>query len=115
MRRFLGVILLLLVISGCSNNEISNGTSASFAYEKSIGFKGNVYVTQDEVVEKVEKKVGSIKHHSDKEGDSNKDNFSNYYEVGTSIFEISDIDISKAIAIEVSNGHYIKAINEKDI
>ncbi|MCJ7840119.1 hypothetical protein MUB24_04165 [Lederbergia sp. NSJ-179] len=117
MSKFLWlIILLVLPIYGCGNNEVSNGTSASFAYEKSIVFNGNLYVGQDEEVNKIERKIGVINYYSDKEEEySNKDNSSNYYDSGTNIYEISGMDISKAIAIEISNGHYIKAINEEEI
>ncbi|GIN70235.1 hypothetical protein J14TS2_07100 [Bacillus sp. J14TS2] len=111
----LWIFFSIVLIYGCDNNELSNGISESFAYEKSIFFQGNVYVAQDIQVEKVDKKIGTIKYHSTKEEDSTDENFSNYYEVGTDIFKISNIDTTEAIAIEVSNGYYIKAINEENI
>ncbi|MBO0992936.1 hypothetical protein [Bacillus sp. SD088] len=115
MRKVLWIFFSVFLIYGCSENELATDSSESFAYEKSIVFQGSVYVAQDEQVEKVEEKVGTIEYHSSREGDSKEGNFSNYYEVGTDIFKISDIDTTEAIAIEVSNGHYIRAINEEVI
>ncbi|MCJ7690052.1 MAG: hypothetical protein MUO60_12120, partial [Clostridiaceae bacterium] len=60
----------------------------------------------------VDSKIGEITHYSDNEIDYNKDNFSNYFKVGTKLYSIPNINTGDAIAVEVEKNKFYKAINE---
>ncbi|MGG3887534.1 membrane lipoprotein lipid attachment site-containing protein [Metabacillus fastidiosus] len=111
MKKIISIIFLILVISGCSNKGEMQGSSKSFVYEKSINFKGIVYVATSSKVKNMEEMIGSIKQYSDKEEDSNTENFSNYYLEGTKLYKIKNEDVKESIAVEIGHDKFIKAIN----
>lgn len=115
MKKILGIIFLVLAISGCSNKGEMQGSSESFVYEKSINFKGIVYVDTSSKVQNVGEMIGSIKHYSDKEEESNPDNFSNYYPEGTKLYKIKNEDVKESIAVETDGNKFIKATNIKNM
>jgi len=57
-------------------------------------------------------KLGEVKYHLNNEQDS-KELSSNIYPVGTKIYAINNIDISKAIAVVNEGGKLIKLVVEK--
>lgn len=115
MKKIVIIILLFMTISGCNQNEEIHVTSKSFIYEKLILFNENLYVPTAQDIGEIEKQIGSIKNYSKTEEVSNPDSFSNYYPEGTKFYKIYNIDIEDAIAIEIADKKYIKAINDKDL
>lgn len=111
IKKIFSIILLLIMVSGCSQNEEIYGTSESFVYDKMIIFKGNVYVSTSQEIIEIEEQVGSIKHHVTKEEDSDSESSSNFHPVGTKLYKIPNVDIEDALAVEISNNKYIRAIN----
>lgn len=112
----LGLFLLIISVVGCSQVKDKNIENAkSWAFKGSVAWNGVVYAAGDEVVTEIEKQIGTIKHYSLKETESTTDSFSNEFPVGTKLFKISNVGIENAIAVEVSEGHYVKAQNVKII
>lgn len=79
-------------------------TSWAFPF---IVWNDSIYVTSDEPVTDVGKKIGKVTSHSDMEQYGG--NFSNIYEKGTKYYSIDGISTNVAIAVEVSNGKFIRA------
>ena len=111
MKKMLSVLLLFILLNGCSNNEEMQETFKSFPYEKMISFEGTTYVGTSEEVNNLGKLIGSIEHSSDLEEDSDTDNFSNYFPVGTRLYKIESEDLEESIAVEIVDKKFIKAIN----
>jgi len=61
--------------------------SSSWPYGKMIVFNKHSYLGTDERVEDIDKKVGQIKYFSNNEEDMKADSFSNYYPVGTKLYQ----------------------------
>jgi hypothetical protein len=111
---YLGTIVLFaFLLSACSSSNQGHGSSSgSWAEGKGITFQHVLYAGTNEKVEKVEKKLGSILKFSKNEQDDipGTDNFSNYYPKGTNLYKIPNVDVSKAIGVEVGKNKYIKAV-----
>lgn len=69
-----------------------------------------IYVISDEYVENIAKEIGQVTKYSDME--QFEGNFSNIYPKGTKYYAIKGVATDTAIAIDLGNGHYIKAIRE---
>jgi len=69
-----------------------------------------IYVISDEYVENIAKEIGQVTKYSDME--QYEGNFSNIYPKGTKYYAIKGVGIDTAIAIDLGNGHYIKANRE---
>jgi hypothetical protein len=69
-----------------------------------------IYVVSEEYVIDIDSKIGQVTYYSDMEQHSG--NFSNKYRKGTTYYSIKGISKDDAIAIEVSDGRYIKANRE---
>lgn len=112
----IGLFLLIISIVGCSQVKDKNiEVTKSWVFEGTVALNGQVYAAGDEVVTEIEEQIGTIKHFSLNESESTNDSFSNKFPVGTKLFKISDVAIENAIAVEVSEGHYVKAENAKII
>jgi hypothetical protein len=102
------IIVYLLLFSGCT--QITQNTQ-SWPFDKMVSFNGNHYVGSEDAVNVVGEKLGSVKYYSTNEVDDNKDCFSNHYKVGTNFYAIPNISNKDTIAIEISQGKYVKADN----
>ncbi|WP_273130838.1 hypothetical protein [Bacillus weihaiensis] len=94
----IGVLLLVLPV-------ISYATSWPYSF---VVWDRYVYVVSDEEVKNVKNNIGKVTRYSDMEQYGG--NFSNAYGVGTKYYSIEGIDPDVAIAIEVKDGTYLKAI-----
>jgi hypothetical protein len=69
-----------------------------------------IYVVSEEYVTEVDKEIGKVTRYSDME--SLPGNFSNMFKKGTKYYSIKGISTDEAIAVEESEGRYIKADRE---
>ncbi|MBP2242302.1 hypothetical protein J2Z40_002876 [Cytobacillus eiseniae] len=87
----------------------SKSLATSWAYQFVV-WDGYIYVLSDEYVNEIDKKIGRVTRYSDMESYSG--NFSNTFKKGTKYYSIQGIHPEQAIAIEESEGRYIKAFRE---
>ncbi|CAG9623126.1 hypothetical protein [Sutcliffiella rhizosphaerae] len=85
----------------------SNSLATSWAYPFVV-WNGYIYEVSDEYVNMVESEIGHVTRYSDMESYSG--NFSNAYKKGTKYYSIQEISTDEAIAVEVKDGKYKKAI-----
>ena len=57
--------------------------------------------------------VGYLTINKDAQHHQIPNNFSNYFEIGTNLYKIPNIDTNRKIAVQIDVDHYIMAINEK--
>lgn len=126
-KRMLYTVCLLILLTGCTQHSLnqSNATnskdtaqvsSGSWSVDKLIMFNKNVYTGSDDKVpvSEVEEQIGVIEKSSDDETAAIKENFSNYYPVGTKLYKIKNYSTQDAIAIEVNKDTYVFAKKNKD-
>jgi hypothetical protein len=109
------IVLLCLglsVLSGCSSQktnstETRTSSAASWAFEFVV-YNGYIYKISSDKVTNVGKEIGEVTNYSDKEG-TYSGNFSNKYPVGTKYYAIQSVDSNKSIAIQLSDGSYVRA------
>lgn len=98
------VFILFMFFSICSTAQ-----ALSWAYPFVV-WKGNVYEVTDENVTGVGKVIGEVKSRpNDQTGDYIGD-ASNMYPIGTKYYEINGISPSEALAVEVDEGKWKKAV-----
>ncbi|WP_139084856.1 hypothetical protein [Bacillus sp. FJAT-27264] len=127
MKRLIGTLFALLLISGCAHPslaqvdktnepEVVQVSSQSWSFDKIIIFNKTIYLgTEIKVASTdIKESIGEIKAYSDKESETSKDDFSNHYPVGTKIFKIKDQSIQTAIAVEINKDNFILAQIEKE-
>lgn len=102
---FISLCLVFLLI-GCNSS-----TSWAFQFVK---YNDTNYIVTEEELEtnNLGEEIGEVKYHLENEKES-KELSSNIYPVGTKIYTINDIDISKAIAVINEEGKIIKLIAEE--
>jgi hypothetical protein len=98
------VFIFTMIISSLFPNK----SVAEWAYSFVV-WDGYTYVVSDEYVTEVDRLIGKVTIYSSIEG-TYSGNFSNEYKEGTKYFSINGIDTDKAIAIQESDGKYIRAI-----
>lgn len=89
---------------------ITPHANASWAYPFVV-WKGYVYVVTEEQVYEIDKKIGHVTNHTDREG-TYWGNFSNAYEIGTKYYSIVGISTNEAIAVQTQDDTFLKAIRE---
>lgn len=87
----------------------TKSAATSWAYEFVV-YEGYVYVVGEEIVEDVEEEIGSVTQYSDMA--SLAGNFSNHYPVGTKYHSIKEVSTEEAIAVEESEGNFLRADRE---
>lgn len=102
------VIFTACVLASCNKTK----TEVSFAYPFVI-WNGKIYSVTSEKVNSVENKIGSVKYYSTDETSSYKNDFSNYFKAGTTLYSIKNVNTDNAIAAETSNGRYKKLTKKK--
>jgi hypothetical protein len=85
--------------------------ATSWAYSFVV-WDGYIYVISDEYVTEIGNEIGNVTRHSDMEQYSG--NFSNSYKKGTKYYSIEGLSTDQAIAVEESDGQYIKAYREAE-
>ncbi|MCH3964602.1 MAG: hypothetical protein LKE46_10030 [Clostridium sp.] len=116
MKKFLQISILLILLllgNGCGKlHSTKNSISTdSWAYEKMITLNKINYVVTSEQIEKVDSKLGEVRHYSTNEKDFDPNNFSNYFKVGTGLYKIPNINTKDAIAVEIEKNKFVKASN----
>ncbi|WP_342429506.1 hypothetical protein [Neobacillus sp. FSL H8-0543] len=106
-QRLLSMVMLILLLN--SFMFPSNPLATSWAYQFVV-WQDYIYVVSEEVVTEIDKEIGKVTKYSDMESLSG--NFSNTFEKGTKYFSIKGVSTDEAIAIEESEGRYIKATRE---
>ncbi|MGE7949896.1 hypothetical protein [Lysinibacillus sp. NPDC093688] len=98
--------LLIFLLIGCN-------ASSSWAFQF-VKYNNTHYIMTEGVLENKQlgEKLSDVKYHLNKEQDS-KELSSNIYPVGTKIYAINNIDISKAIAVVNEKGEIIKLVAEE--
>jgi hypothetical protein len=104
--RLLLITVIFIVLTSFSPGKT---TATSWAYSFVV-WDGYIYVISDEYVTEVDSEIGHVTKYSDMEQYSG--NFSNAYKKGTRYYSIEGISTDEAIAIEESDGQYIKAYRE---
>ena len=118
MQRILIVTILgVVILAGCSlvdgksDNEIQTVSSASWVTEFVTWGNESYVVTEEEVnEEEIGAEIGEVTFYSQQEISDTSGNFSNKYKEGTKYYEITDINKKEAIAIEVKEGKFLKAV-----
>jgi hypothetical protein len=101
------LVSFVFIFTIINSSLFPNKTIAEWAYSFVV-WEGYTYVVSDEYVTEVDKLIGNVTIYSSIEG-TYSGNFSNAYKEGTKYFSIKDIDTDKAIAIQESDGIYIRA------
>ena len=99
-------VLLICIVFPLSSFKV---LATSWAYPFVV-WDDHIYVVSEETVLDVEKKIGKVTKYSDMYSYSG--NFSNVFPRGTKYYSIKGIDTAIAIAIQTSDGHYIKAYRQ---
>ncbi|WP_078551996.1 hypothetical protein [Bacillus alkalicellulosilyticus] len=100
-------ILLVLFLSLYPVKTMATSWAYSF-----VVWDGYVYVISDEYVTEIGDEIGRVTRYSDMKQYSG--NFSNAYKKGTKYYSIEGISTEQAIAVEDSNGQYIKAYRQDE-
>lgn len=100
-------VLFVLFISFYPGKTLATSWAYSF-----VVWDGYIYVISDEYVTEIGDEIGHVTSYSDMEQYSG--NFSNAYKKGTKYFSIEGISTDQAIAVEESDGQYIKAYRETE-
>jgi hypothetical protein len=99
----------MLVVFICTLIFPTKSLATSWAYSFVV-WEDNIYVISDEYVSEIKSEIGQVTKYSDMK--SYPGNFSNTFEKGTKYYSIKGISTNEAIAIEESNGRYIKAYRD---
>ncbi|MBK3494148.1 hypothetical protein JFL43_04595 [Viridibacillus sp. YIM B01967] len=87
---------------------IPNHSSATKWGYSLVTWDGYVYEVTDELVTEVDKEIGHVTSYSDMEPLGG--NFSNTYKKGTKYFSINEISTDQAIAVQVKDDQFLKAV-----
>lgn len=87
----------------------ANAVATNWVYPFVV-WDGYMYEVTDEKVTTIENEIGAVTKYSDMKQYGG--NFSNAYPKGTKYFAIKGMDTEVAIAVEVDNGNYLKAIRD---
>lgn len=114
MKKLFLLVAIVFVLSGCGQSpsqpvSTASGTSSSWAYEL-INWHDHIYKLTSEHVHAVEKQIGSVTNYSTVEGTPQTGTFSNFFPVGTKIFEIPNVPTSTALAVQTKDG-YVKLVD----
>ncbi|MDF2557998.1 MAG: hypothetical protein K0R71_1826 [Bacillales bacterium] len=97
------VILFILAITFLFPSNIY-ATKWAYPY---VVWNDYTYIVSEENVSEIDSKIGKVTYYSDMEAHSG--NFSNEYKKGTKYYSIKGISTDVAIAIEESDGRYVRA------
>ncbi|MFF2094549.1 hypothetical protein [Paenibacillus sp. NPDC058174] len=99
------ILLMSLSLAACSFGK--QQTAPDWAY-RFVVWDGDMYRATDETVPDVGKQIGKVEHYSDHESTRVTGVFSNEYRKGTALYKIKDVSTEEAIAVESSEGTYVK-------
>lgn len=100
------ILVFIIMLTALSYPGKASATSWAYPF---VVYEGYIYVVSEESVggEEVEKEIGSVTQYSDME--SLPGNFSNTYPVGTKYYSIKGVNAEDMIAVEESEGNFLKA------
>lgn len=112
---FVSLLIILGLISGCSQEKENNNRieetlqteEGSFPYPI-VKWNNQIYRITSTDVESIDKKIGEIENYSTNEELETPDNYSNFYNEGTTLWSIKDIKTADSIAIKAGES-YVKA------
>ncbi|MCT2347245.1 hypothetical protein [Niallia taxi] len=112
---FVSLLIILGLISGCSQEKDNNNSveetlkteEASFPYPI-VKWNNQIYRITSTDVESIDEKIGEIENYSTNEQLETPDNYSNFYDKGTTLWSIKDIKTADSIAIKAGDS-YVKA------
>ncbi|MGE7932257.1 hypothetical protein [Viridibacillus arvi] len=87
---------------------LPNHSSATKWVYSLVTWDGYVYEVTDELITEIDKEIGHVTSYSDMEPLGG--NFSNTYKKGTKYFSIKEISTEQAIAIQVKDDQFLKAV-----
>ena len=111
-----GIVLVVLLLSGCgapttgSPQQTSSQVADSWAF-RFVNWQHHIYKMTADKVDVVGQQLGAVTNFSDVESTPQTGTFSNAYLVGTRLFEILGTDPGVAIAVEMSPGVYVRAVD----
>ncbi|WP_155591056.1 hypothetical protein [Lysinibacillus cavernae] len=105
MRKQKRIVLVMLVMILFPMKAFATSWAYPF-----VVWDGYMYEVIEEEVTTIEKEIGVVTKYSDMK--QLEGNFSNAYPKGTKYFSIQGIPTDVAIAIQVDNGQYFKAVRE---
>lgn len=111
MSKWVGIVILLLFLIGCSAQGVETPPDTSWAFP-AIHMNGQIYQLTHDNVDRVENLIGEIESYAEDETQEGYKNFSNELPIGTKLYKIPDVDPSEAIAYE-KDGEYFKAVASK--
>ncbi|WP_417897837.1 hypothetical protein ABN702_16340 [Bacillus haimaensis] len=105
-RYIYALLIFIIMLTALSYPGKTSATSWAYPF---VVYEGYVYVVSEESVgeEEVEKEIGSVTQYSDMA--SLPGNFSNAYPVGTKYYSIKGVSTEDMIAVEESEGSFLKA------
>jgi hypothetical protein len=106
-RRLFTFVVFVLVLTSFMFPSKPLATSWAYTF---VVWQDYIYVVREEYVTEIDKKIGKVTKYSDMESLSG--NFSNMYKKGTKYYSIKGVSTDEAIAVEESEGRYIKATRE---
>ncbi|MEH6995218.1 hypothetical protein V7075_21335 [Neobacillus drentensis] len=106
-QRLLSFVMLFILLMSFLFPSKPLATSWAYPF---VVWEGYIYVVSDEYITDIDKVIGEVTKYSDMESLSG--NFSNIFEKGTKYYSIKGISTDEAIAIEESDGRYVKANRE---
>ena len=105
--RVISMIMLVLILTSFLFPSKPLATSWAYPF---VVWQNYIYVVSEEDVTEIDKEIGKVTKYSDMESLSG--NFSNMFKKGTKYYSIKGISTDEAIAVEESDGQYIKADRE---
>ncbi|MGE7837188.1 hypothetical protein [Viridibacillus arvi] len=103
--KFKQIIALLIFI--CFMTLPNHSFATKWVYSL-VTWDGYVYEVTDELITEIDKEIGHVTSYSDMEQLSG--NFSNTYKKGTKYFSIKGISTEQAIAVQVKDDQFLKAL-----
>jgi hypothetical protein len=104
-KQFLLLALTFTLLAAMFSPSKTSATSWAYSF---VVWNGYIYEMTDEFVTDIEQEIGQVTKYSDME--TYAGNFSNTYKKGTKYFSIQGISTDEAIAVEINEGKYKKAI-----
>ncbi|WP_045521062.1 hypothetical protein [Neobacillus niacini] len=98
------LVMLLLFFSSFIFSTKSLATSWAYPF---VVWEDYIYVVSDEYVTEIDTEIGHVTMYSDMK--SYPGNFSNAFKKGTKYYSIKGISTEESLAIEESDGRYLKA------
>jgi len=110
------IVLSVLMLTACGKRTEDNAAgkiSADWAFYFVVYNDAIYRVTDDRAVEHVRREIGEVEQYSDLETTAHQGvTFSNQFTVGSKLYEISEVPISEAIAIETGTDQFQKLVYE---